>query len=738
MNADPMVGRAVPRRDGPAKVSGAAAFTAEVPVEGTAHAKLVCSTVAAGEITGIDLTEARSAPGVVAIMTHHNAPAMRIAPLLITLRGASFTRAPVMQDARIRWNGQPVAIVVAETPEQADHAASLVRVSYAPAEARLVFDDLKAGAPQPDHVQGEAPAVMIGDAEAALRTADTRVDHVYRTPWHTHCAIEPHATTVAWHDERSVTMWDATQAITHSQATLAEVFSLDPENVRVISQFVGGAFGNKMMWSHQILCAAAARLAQRPVRLVLSRSDVFRVTGGRTRTEQRVALGARADGTLTALVHEATTTTGISDGFAEQCTFPARVLYEADTFGIDQRVVELHTPANSSMRAPGESVGSFALECAIDELAEQLGADPLDLRIRLEPAAHPTTGKPFSERHLLQAYRLGAERFGWAERSSTPRSRRDGPWWIGQGVATATYPYTRMPGGRASVMLSADGWATVRTAAHEMGMGTATVQAQYAADRLGLPIDRVRFEYGDSRHPAAVPAGGSAQTVSIIASVVAATRALTADLLRLTAPGSPLAGAGADDVEMRDGGLYLRDGGPGEKYPAILRRAGRDALTAEDAASPPTESAQHAMHSYGVQFCEVRVHDVTGEVRVSRWLGMFDTGRVINPRTAASQFRGAIVMGIGSALSEETIFDERTGRVLNASLAEYHVPVHADIPPIEVAWLGHPDPLAPMGGKGVGEVGMVGVAAAVANAVQNATGRRIRDLPITPDKVLGL
>jgi xanthine dehydrogenase YagR molybdenum-binding subunit len=737
MNADPIVGRPVPRRDGPAKVSGAAVFTAEVPVEGLAHATLVCSTVAAGEITGIDLTEARSAPGVVAIMTHHNAPAMRIAPLLITLRGASFTRAPVMQDARIRWNGQPVAIVVAETPEQADHAASLVRVDYAPAEGRLVFDDLKVGAPQPDHVQGEAPAVVLGDAEAALRTAHTRVDLVYRTPWHTHCAIEPHATTVAWHDERSLTMWDTTQAVTHSQATLAEVFGLDPADIRVVSQFVGGAFGNKMMWSHQILCAAAARRARRPVRLVLSRSDVFRVTGGRTRTEQRVALGARANGTLTAIVHEATTTTGISDGFAEQCTFPARVLYGADSFGIDQRVVELHTPANSSMRAPGESVGSFALECALDELAEQLDVDPLDLRTRLEPAVHPTTGRPFSGRHLLEAYRLGAERFGWARRSATPRSRRDGAWWIGHGVAAATYPYTRMPGGRASVTLGADGCATVRTAAHEMGMGTATVQAQYAADCLGLPLDRVRFEYGDSRHPAAVPAGGSAQTVSIIASVVAATRALTSELLRLAAHESPLAGAGADDVEMRDSGLYLRDGGPGESYPAILRRAGRDELTAEGAASPPTETAQHAMHSYGVQFCEVRVHDVTGEVRVSRWLGVFDTGRIINPRTAAGQFRGAIVMGIGSALTEETIFDERTGRVLNASLAEYHVPVHADIPPIEVAWLDHPDPMAPMGAKGVGEVGMVGVAAAVANAVHNATGRRIRDLPITPDKVLG-
>jgi xanthine dehydrogenase YagR molybdenum-binding subunit len=735
MSVHPTVGRAVPRRDGPAKVTGTAAFTAEIPVDDLAHATLVCSTIAAGEITAIGLDEARAAPGVVTILTHLDAPPMRAAPLLITLQGASFTNAPVMQDAHIRWNGEPVAVVVAETQEQADHAATLVRVDYAPAPARLDFDALKDAAARPDHVQGEPPSVVTGDPEAALRAADVVVDQIYRTPWHTHCAIEPHVTTVAWHDTHRLTMWDATQAVTHSQATMAEVFGLEPADVRVVSEFVGGAFGNKMIWSHQLLCAAAARLAGRPVRLALSRAAVFRATGGRTRTEQRVALGARTDGTLTALVHEATTTTGIGNGFAEQCTFPARVLYAADSFGIDQRVVELHTVANASMRAPGESVGSFALECALDELAERVGLDPIVLRGRLEPSTHPTTGRPFSARHLREAYARGAERFGW---HTGPRSRRDGAWRIGRGVATAVYPYTRMPGARASVTVTAAGDATVRTAAHEMGMGTATAQAQYAADALGLPLDRVVFEYGDSRHPAGVPAGGSAQTVSIIAAVDATIRSLTAALLDLAGPDSPLAGAGPDDVRTRDGGLHRTDRPGGETYAAILRRAGRDALTAEEGASVPTEAAEHAMHSYGAQFCEVRVHEVTGEVRVSRWLGMFDTGRIINPQTAAGQFRGAIVMGIGSALTEETVLDERTGRVLNASLAEYHVPVHADIPPIDVAWLGHPDPLAPMGGKGVGEIGMVGVAAAIANAVHDATGRRIRDLPITPDKVLGL
>lgn len=734
LRAERVVGQPHPRVDGPIKVTGAAAFTADMPFPGLAHAALVASTTPKGRILEIDLAEAEAAPGVICILTHRNAPKMAEAPLLMTMKGASFTRQPIMQDDRIRWNGEPVAVVVAETRDQAAHAAALVRVTCEAEPARLSLDP--DAARHPKDVLGEPPVLTRGDADAALRSAEVAVDQTYRTPRHAHAAIELHATSVEWHDDRSLTLHDASQAVTQTRATVARVFGLKPKDVRVVSRFVGGAFGNKMVWNHQILCAAAARLAGRPVRLMLSREDVFRATGGRTQTVQRVALGARRDGTLAALIHTGISTTGVRNGFAEQFTFPARHLYAADSVLIEQKVVELDTVANASMRAPGESVGSFALESALDELAAHLDIDPIALRRRIEPNGDPLKGTPLSSRNLVEAYRLGAERFGWANRDPTPRARRDGEWWIGSGVATATYPYQRFPGARVSIRVGADGRAVVRSALQEMGMGTATVQSQLAAERLGLPFESVTFEYGDSDLPAGVPAGGSAQTASLVAAVAPAAEALFKRLLRLAGNDSPLSGASPGDIEARDGGLRRRDTGAGESYGAILARAGLDHVQAEATSAMPLEMMKYAMHSYGAQFCELRVSEVTGEVRIARWLGAFDTGRVFNPRTAASQFRGGIVMGIGAALTEEAIFDERSGRVMNPSLAEYHVPVHADIPAIEVLWLDTPDPLAPMGGKGVGEIGITGVAAAIANAVWHATGKRIRDLPITPDKVL--
>jgi len=736
IRADRVVGKPYSRIDGPLKVTGGATFTAELPMTGMVHAALACSTIASGRIIDFDLKDATQAPGVVLIMTHNNAPRMREAPLLLTMKGASFTRQPVMQDDRIRWNGEPVAIVVAETREQALHAASLVRVTYEKTDSQTVFAPSSHAAHRPDDVLGQPAVETKGDAEKAVLSAAHHVDQIYRTPWHNHCAIELHATLASWQDDEHLTVYDATQAVTQTQATLAEVFSLKPKNVRVVSQFVGGAFGNKMVWSHQLLCAAAARLAKRPVRLMLTREDVFRVTGGRTVTAQRVALGAREDGTLSALIHTGVTTTGINNGFPEQFTFPARLLYSADSYLIEQKILELDTVANASMRAPGESVGSFALESALDELAHAMGCDPMDLRRRIEPSQDPVKGRPFSSRNLVEAYRIGAERFGWKDRQTQPRSRREGEWWTGHGVATASYPYQRFPGAKASIRLNADGTAVVRSALHEMGMGTATVQVQHAAERLGLAFQKVVFEYGDSDFPAGIPAGGSAQTASVIAAVVPAAKALTVELIKLAGNDSPLSGASYEDVTAQEGGLFRKDNGAGERYEDILRRAGRQHVECEATAAMPLEMMKYSMHSYGAQFCEAKVNCITGEVRVSRWLGVFDTGRVFNPKTAASQFRGGIVMGLGAALTEEAVFDERTGRVMNPSLAEYHVPVHADVPEIDVMWLDIPDPLAPMGGKGVGEIGITGVAAAVANAVFNATGARIRDLPITPDKVL--
>ncbi len=421
----------------------------------------------------------------------------------------------------------------------------------------------------------------------------------------------------------------------------------------------------------------------------------------------------------------------------EQFTFPARHLYAAKNFKLVQQVADMSMLANTFMRAPGESIGTFALESALDELAEALQLDPIELRRRIEPEKDPTSGTAFSSRHLLAAYRRGAEKFGWAERRKTPRAQREGEWLIGMGVATATYPYYRMPGGAASIRLTADGGAVVQMASHEMGMGTATVQAQHAAERLGLPIEQVRFEYGDTAMPAGTVAGGSSQTATIAAAIIAATAALAGELLLLVGNDSPLAGLSGAEVEIRDGGLAAKgEAARFESFVSILRRAARSEVFAKADAPPAAEIQQFSMHSYGAQFCEVRVNEVTGETRVTRFLGSFDCGRILNAKTAASQFKGGIIMGLGLALTEETLFDERTGRIMNPSLAEYHVPVHMDVPAIEVIWNDIPDPHSPLGAHGIGEIGITGVGAAVANAVYNATGKRIRELPITLDKLL--
>jgi xanthine dehydrogenase YagR molybdenum-binding subunit len=731
------IGQAIARVDGQAKVMGSAHFAAEVPFANLSYGALVHSSIARGRIASIDAGAAEAAPGVLLVMTHRNAPRLK-APLLMMAdpKGAAASSLPVMQDDSIHWNGEPAAVVVAETQEQADHAATLVRVRYEARPGVTVFDEAKARAHAPDDVLGEPSKLSAGDAEAALAQAAFRIDQSYRTPRHNHCAIEPHAVTVAWEDGNLV-VHDATQMLHLTRSTLAAVFELPEEKVRILSPFVGGGFGNKAVWSHHVLAAAAARTVGRPVRLSLSREGVFRVTGGRTLTEQRVALGARADGTLAALIHTGTTGVTSHNMCPEQFSFPARHLYAADAYLIAQEVVELDMVANTFMRAPGESIGTFALESAIDELAEAMKLDPIALRGRLEPRTDPTSGKAFSARHLVEAYRRGAARFGWDRRSAVPRSQREGEWLIGHGVATATYPYYRMPGGAASIRLSADGRAVVKMGAHEMGMGTATVQAQHAAERLGLPMERVRFEYGDTALPAGTIAGGSSQTASIVANVAAAFDRLVDQLLALAGDDSALAGLKREQVEARDGGLCARgDPARRESYVSILRRAGRDALECEASAPPANEVEKFSMHSYGAQFCEVRVNALTGETRVSRWVGSFDTGRILNPKTAASQFRGGIIMGLGLALTEATLFDERTGRIMNPSLAEYHVPVHLDVPKIDVIWNDIPDPHSPLGLRGIGEIGITGVGAAVANAVYNATGVRVRDLPITLDMLL--
>lgn len=726
------------RVDGPEKVKGAARFAAEVPMEGLLYAAFVHSTIARGRIAELDVAAAEAADGVALVMTHRNAPKMAPPPPLglTNLKAAGNNILPVMQDAEIRWNGQTVAVVLAETQEQANFAASLVVVRYEAVAARTEFEAGKANARTPDSLMIERNRLKKGDSETAFRTAAAVIDVVYRTPWETHSPMEPHAATIRWDGDRLI-VHDATQMLNGTAGSLAKVFDIKETQVFISSPFVGGGFGGKALWDHQILGAAAAKLAQRPVRLVLSRASMQRLVGGRSQTEQRVALAADRDGKLLAILHHGYSVKPAHSVTDEAFTLTSRSLYAAGSFDIVQHAIDLDLLANTFMRAPGEAPGTFAIESAMDELAHELKIDPIELRRRNIGHADPVSGAPHSQSDLMLAYELGAKRFGWERRLATPRSRKEGEWLIGMGCASGSFPYVRMPGMSARITIDGDGRATVASAAHEMGMGTATVQRQHAADRLGLPLDSVTVRIGDTSLPFGSFAGGSSQTASLGAAINAASTKLAGELLRLAGNDTPLAGLRANEIEFADAGLRkIGDPRRHESFASILKRAARSDISVVGESSAPLEVLKFSMHSRSAIFCELRVSEVTGEVRVDRLVGAFDCGRILNPKTAASQFRGGMIMGIGMALTEETLLDERSGRIISASIADYHIPAHLDVPDIDVLWTDIPDPRTPMGARGIGEIGIAGVAAAIANAAFNATGKRIRDLPLTPDKLL--
>lgn len=735
-----ILGRELDRIDGFDKVTGAAKFAAEYAADGLAYAGLAVSAVGRGKIVELDVSEAEAAPGVIMVITHLNAPQLEDPPLFEPGgSGAAGSNANILNTDQIFWSGQPIAVIVADTSDRAEHAAGLVKASYSLEHAQLSFSSGIDAAKTPKSVMGEDTEVKKGDAERALAGSAYQVDLLYDTPRYNHNAIELHATTASWQDDK-LTVYDASQYVVGVANTLATIFGLKLANVRVMAPFVGGGFGGKgSVWPHVVLCALAAKMAQRPVKLVMTREQVFRNVGGRTPSRQRVAMGVDQAGSLQALIHTGVTATSTTNDFAEQFSFPARHLYATRNLYITQRVMHLDTVPNTFMRAPGESIGTFALESAMDELAYACGMDPIELRLRNEPARDPAKDTEFSARHLRKAYEMGAARFGWVNPRPQPASLRDGKWRVGHGVATAFYPAYRFPAA-ARIRLNADGTAVVQSGAQEMGMGTATVQSQHAAERLGLTMDKIRFDYGDTALPKAPVAGGSNQTVSVALAVELTCEKLFKELLKLAGKDdeSPLKHAESSDVEARDGGLYLKAAPHGgEQYSAILLRNNLGFLEVDAASGPPLETQKYSMGSYGAQFCEVRVHEDTGEIRVSRWVGAFDTGRILNPKTARSQLFGGIVMGIGMALTEESLFDERSGRVVNPSLAEYHLPVNADVPNIEVLFVDIPDPHTPIGAHGIGEIGITGAAAAIANAIFHATGKRIRQLPITLDKMLG-
>jgi xanthine dehydrogenase YagR molybdenum-binding subunit len=751
----PAVGRPIDRVDGAVKTTGASEYTADRPYPDLAHATLVHATIARGRITAIDTAAAEAVTGVLAVITHRNAPSLkppaaRMNPLDLSTM-ASGTKVNYLGSDEVHWNGEPVAVVVAETLEAAVEAARLVRVSYAAEPAATDFHAAEDSAQPVRGLPMMPGGGRKGDAEQALAAAPVSVDLRFTTPPQNHNAIEPHATTAVWDGDR-LTVHDSTQAMDFVRRHLALRFDVPVEGIRVIARNVGGGFGGKgFVWAGTLLCAMAARMAKRPVRLALTREAVFRTVGGRAPTVQRVALGAERDGTLTALVHTGISQVGRVGGMPEAVGSQSRHLYAARNILVQHSTATLDMLPNSAMRAPGEAVGTFALESGMDALAYELGIDPLELRMRNEPQRDPLGGKPFTHRNLRAAYAHGAQRFGWADRPPQPRSMHDGRRLLGWGVATAFHMPIQLTA-EVTVQLGMDGTVLVRCGFHEIGVGAATAQSQIAADALGVPVEAVTVEHGDSALPVGPMAGGSGQTATVAASVLRACEELrrSAFALASRSPASPLHGRRADEVAARDGGLFAADGS-GETYGEILARAGRPSLEGRVGARTSigrvagqvrflaglvNDQRRQVRAATGAHFCEVAVDEDTGEIRVTRWVAVFDVGRVINPKTATSQLRGGIVMGIGAALSEETLVDPGTGRIVNASLADYHVPVQADVPAIDVSYLDEPDPTTPLGLLGVGEVGITGVAAAVANAVHHATGIRVRDLPLTPDRLL--
>jgi xanthine dehydrogenase YagR molybdenum-binding subunit len=729
----PNIGAPLDRVDGRLKVTGAATYSAEWPMPGVAQGFLVLSTIASGRIVSIDTTRARREAGVIAVMTHLNAPRVDTAA---NEKGAS--KAPMLlQTDTIAYDRQPVAVVLADTFERAQYAASLVDVQYERLKPQTVFAD---GTPyKPSAVHGKDADTMRGDARAAFGSAAVQIDNVYRTPPEHHNPMEPHATMARW-DGDMLTVYDSSQGVFQARTQLAALFGVAPENVRVIAKFIGGGFGSKgSTWPHTVLAAMASKLIGRAVKLALWRPQMWGSVGYRSPTIQRVALGANHDGTLVSTIHEVQSQTSQIDEFVESSGVLTTFLYTSPALLVTHRLTRLNVGTPTYMRAPGESSGSFALESAMDELAYATHLDPIELRLRNYAETDQDAKLPFSSKSLRECYRAGAAAFAWNRRTAEPRSMRDGRLLVGIGMASATYP-TNRSAASALARIDAQGNAVVQSGGVDIGTGAYTSFSQVASEALGIPVDRITFGLGDTRMPNAPNAGGSQLTASVGSAVrLAALDARNAVAqLAIADPQSPLHGAAVTAIDAGDGRLFLTaDPSRGETYAAIIARNGGTPVEGKADAKPGAEKTEYSMHAFGAQFAEVRVDLDLGTIRVVRQLGAFAAGRILNAKLAHSQYIGGMTMGLGMALFEETRRDDRSGRVMNANLGEYLVPVHADVPATEAILVEEVDPhVNEIGTKGIGEIGIVGTAAAIANAVYHATGIRIRDLPITPDKLL--
>ncbi|WP_144127349.1 xanthine dehydrogenase family protein molybdopterin-binding subunit [Catellatospora sichuanensis] len=725
----PWVGQGIDRVDGPHKVTGTAPYASDVTMAGMLHAVVVTSTIAAGTITKIDTSALLTLPGVRAVFTHENFPRLNTPPVI------PFGDTPVapLQDGRIAFHGQEIALVVADTPQQATEAARLVEVVYAPEPALL---DPADGRPEP---LSYLPDTHRGDTEAGWAIADVRVGASYRTAENTNNPLGLMGCVAAW-DGDHLEMHDTTQWPIALRQTLAAVFGVPESGVRVHVPYLGGGFGAGLnQWAYKLLAAGAARALGRPVKLMLTRPQMFRLVGHRPDSEHQVRLGAARDGTLTMIEHRATSLSSLDHPAVGLLTAGTPQVYACPNVATVERTVRLNRRYPASMRAPGEAEGNWALETALDELAYELGMDPLELRLRnVSSVVHPPSGLPWSSNALVECCKVGAEVFGWSRRDPRPSSMREDGLLIGWGMAAAFYgAYLAMS--RARVTVYADGTAAVRAAATDIGTGTYTVITQLAADLLGLSPHQVDFQLGDSDLPAAAQSGGSGLASSLSNAVIDAVTHLHGELLDLVGEGSPLYGLRPDDVVCRDGALCRRDDPATQESIADLL-AGQGLLEASGDGrvrlpDPATAGMCHA-GGFGARYVEVAIDPMIGRLRVRRVVSVTDAGRVLNPKLARSQILGATVGGIGMALFEETLTDPDTGRVANGTFGDYLLAVSADVPDVEVIFVGEPDRFTPAGTKGVGEIGLVGVPAAIGNAVFHATGRRLRSLPITVDQLV--
>jgi xanthine dehydrogenase YagR molybdenum-binding subunit len=730
----PYIGTPTSRVDGHAKVTGAAKYAGEFGAPELAYGDLVTSTIAKGRIVSIDISEAMSIPGVIAVFSHKNRPPMANSDRAYKDDTAPESGSPYrpLYDDKIMFSGQPVAIVLAEDWETAHFAAARVRVKYEEeahvTDMKRKLDDTKPAGTEPK---------PRGNAEKALAAAAVRHEGEYYVPVEHHNPMELFASTVIYGSDGKLTVYDKTQGVQNVHRYLCGVFKLKPDEVRVMSPFVGGAFGSGLRPQHQVaLAVLAARALQRSVRLVLTRQQMYTLSY-RPGTTQRVALGAGADGALDAIKHDVIAMTSQYEDFARNDTGWSGALYKCANTRYSHELAKLDVPTPCDMRAPGAATGMVALECAMDELAVALKMDPLQLRLRNYSDRQQDDGLPYTSKELRECYRQAADAFGWRKRNPEPRSMRDGSELVGWGMATGVWEALQEKTS-ARIVLTANGHAEVSCATADIGTGTYTIMAQVAADLLGLPIDNISIKLGDSSLPASPVEGGSWMAASVSHAIKNAADAVRKDLLALAKkiPDSPLKGAKLDDVMLADSRIVSRQDSSRAVSIADAMRHGEVDRIEQEKSTNFKQDDKHARNAHSAVFAEVKIDEQLGVIRVTRLVSAIAAGRILNTKTAHNQIMGGMIWGIGMALHEETLFDHRFGRIMNANYGEYHVPVNADVHDIQVIFVDEPDDIInPLGIKGVGEIGLVGVAAAIANAVYHATGKRVRDLPITLDKL---